>query len=161
MGFVAFKVRDEHVPFGSLIHNDAVIYVEGGDSHVKYYIIVAVVTAISISFLTVFLNLQSRLSKGLPPRPYQRFFFRGLIRKHEQRVGSVPQTNGSPDFYNMANVTPGPVNDSARYAVYPSHSDGGDKFDSAHELTKGADEANALPVNEAPLGAPPVAVVKQ
>lgn len=126
------------------------------------------------------INLQLRLNKDLPPLAYQKvrvvlalkyslsniltsfwqFLFRGLIKKHERKVASAAQANGPPDFYNMANVTPGPVNDYTGYTIYPGHTDGGDKFDSVQELNKKADEENVLPVNEAPLP-PPAAVIKQ
>ncbi|KAL7962080.1 hypothetical protein V8C34DRAFT_301786 [Trichoderma compactum] len=150
----AFKTRNEHVPFGSLIHNDY--------SYKRYYIIAAVVAAFIILHVLLAINLQLRLNKDLPPRAYQKFLFRGLIRKHERKVASAAQGNGPPDFYNMANVTPGPVNDYTGYNtyIYPGHTDGGDKFDSVQELNKRADEENALPVNEAPLP-PPAAVIKQ
>ncbi|KAL6701837.1 hypothetical protein J3F84DRAFT_343360 [Trichoderma pleuroticola] len=156
----SLKTRDEHVPFGSLIHNDRVIYVTQGNSYTKYYIIVAVVGSITLLYVIVAINLQVRLDKGLSPRGYQKLLFKAWIRKHERKVASAAQANAPPDFYNMANVTPGPVNDYTGYAVYPGHTGGGDKFDSVQELNKRADEENALPVNEAPLP-PPAAVIKQ
>ncbi|KAM6485547.1 hypothetical protein HDV62DRAFT_388280 [Trichoderma sp. SZMC 28011] len=157
----AFKTRNEHVPLGSLIHNDVLIYVGEGHSYTKYYIIVAVIAAIILFHVILAINLQLRLNKGLSPRAYEKFLFRGVIRKHERRVASAAQGNGPPDFYNMANVTPGPVNDFAGHTTYPGHTYGGDRFDSVQELNKRADEENALPVNEVPLGPPPTAVLKQ
>ncbi|KAL6794968.1 hypothetical protein GGI42DRAFT_363356 [Trichoderma sp. SZMC 28013] len=148
----AFKTRNAHASFGSLIHNDY--------SPTRYYIIAAVVAAFIILHVVLAINLQLRLNKDLPPLAYQKFLFRGLIKKHERKVASAAQANGPPDFYNMANVTPGPVNDYTGYTIYPGHTDGGDKFDSVQELNKKADEENVLPVNEAPLP-PPAAVIKQ
>ncbi|KKO99667.1 hypothetical protein THAR02_08219 [Trichoderma harzianum] len=161
MVFTASKARDEPVPFSSLIHNDVLIYVREGHSYTKYYIIVAVIAAIVILHVIIAINLQLRLNKGLQPRAYEKFLFRGVIRKHERKVASAAHANGPLDFYNMANVTPGPVNDSTGYTAYPGHTDGGDRFDSVHELNKRADEETALPVNEVPLGPPPAAVLKQ
>ncbi|KAF3063322.1 hypothetical protein CFAM422_009917 [Trichoderma lentiforme] len=157
----AFKTRNEHVPFGSLIHNDVLIYVREGNFYTKYYIIVAIIAAIILLHVILAINLQLRLNKGLQPRAYEKFLFRGVIRKHERRVASAAQGNGPPDFYNMANVTPGPLNDSTGYTSYPGHTYGGESFDSVQELNKRGDEENALPVNEVPLGPPPAAVLKQ
>lgn len=84
-----------------------------------------------------------------------------MIRKHERRVASAAQGNGPPELYNMANVTPGPVNDSTGYNTYPGHTYGGDGFNSVQEFNKRPDEENILPVNEVPLGPPPAAVLKQ
>lgn len=89
-----------------------------------------------------------------------------MIRKHERKVASAVQANGPTDFYNMINVTPGPVNDFAGHNTdpghtYPGHTYGDDRFDSVQEFNKRADGENALPVNEVPLGPPPAAVLKQ
>ncbi|KAL7782133.1 hypothetical protein V8C43DRAFT_319209 [Trichoderma afarasin] len=159
----AFKTRNEHMPFGSLIHNDVLIYVREGNSYTKYYIIVAIIAAIIIFHVILAINLQLRLNKGLQPRAYEKFLFRGVIRKHERKLASAAQGNGPPDFYNMANVTPGPVNvnDSTGYTVYPGNTYGSDRFDSVQEFNKRADEENAFPMNEVPLGPPPAAVLKQ
>ncbi|KAK0762167.1 hypothetical protein N5P37_004970 [Trichoderma harzianum] len=161
MVFTAPKARNQHVPFGSLIHNDVLIYVREGNSYTKYYIIVAIIAAIIIFHVILAINLQLRLNKGLQPRAYEKFLFKGVIRKHERKVASAAHGNSPPDFYNMANVTPGPVNDSTVYTAYPGHTYGGDRFDSVQELNKRADEENALPVNDVPLGPPPAAVLKQ
>ncbi|UKZ75458.1 hypothetical protein TrVFT333_003143 [Trichoderma virens FT-333] len=159
MGLVAFKTRDEPVNFGSLIHNDAILYVGDGNSHVKYYIILSVVVFISILFLLLRIELQSRLNRGAPPLAIQRFLFGWVIRSHQRRAGLAPQ-DGQPGSYNMGDVAPGPANDSVRYAAYPDHADGGDKLHTVQEPTKRVDEESVLPVYEPPLGPPPPAVTK-
>ncbi|KAL7943182.1 hypothetical protein V8C42DRAFT_115404 [Trichoderma barbatum] len=162
MGLMAVKKRDGSVPFGSLVHNDAVIYVSTGNTYIKYYIIVAVIVSITISLLSLSFDLRSRLKDGLPPRAHHRFLFGRMIRKHEQKVAAAAaaQESSPPDTYNMTNVAPGPVTNLDWYPAYPGHADGGEKFDSAQEPTKEATETNILPAYEPPSGPSPPAVTR-